>query len=194
MAIDMSKVHTVFESTNLAAVKYAKKMFDCVCDTDIDNGTFGHMEELVSAKIYKFVPGVKAGEEVVVAHMPEWDEDETSKLNQRRNHFYIPAGMPFRVYSLTMSDKFAISIEGFTEATKTIVSDETDFLENDVFLTVGEGGKLAASKTTAVDEDSAPVMEARIEGKRLHGAKLITPLRQYGSDYAMYEARIKVLA
>lgn len=190
MAIDMSKAHTVFESTNLAATKYAKKMFDCVADTDIDNGTFGHMEELVDAKIYKFMPGLKAGEEVVVAHMPEWDEDETSKLNQRRNHFYIPAGMPFRVYSLTMSDKFAISIEGFSADTQSVVSDETDFLANDVFLTVGDDGKLVAS-TTATD---GVVMEARVEGKRLHGAKLITPLRQYGSDYAMYEARIKVLA
>lgn len=190
MAIDMSKAHAVFESTNLAATKYAKKMFDCVCDEDIDNGTFGHMEELVSAKIYKFVPGVKAGEEVVVAHMPEWDEDETSKLNQRRSHFYIPAGMPFRVYSLTMSDKFAISIEGISEATKSVVEDETDFLANDVFLTVGSDGKLVAS----TDATAEAVMEARIEGKRLHGAKLITPLRQYGSDYAMYEARIKVLA
>ena len=37
-------------------------------------------------------------------------------------------------------------------------------------------------------------MEARVERKRMHGAKLITPLRQYGSDYFMYEARIRVTA
>lgn len=190
MAIDMSKTHAVFESVNMAATKYAKRMFDCVADEDIDNGTFGHMEELVDRNIYKFVPGVKAGEEVVIAHMPEWDEDESSKLNQRRCHFYIPAGMPFRVYTCDMSDEFGISIEGISADTQSIVSDETDFMANDVFLTVGDDGKLVASTTSS---DGA-LMEARIERKRLHGAKLITPLRQYGSDYAMYEARIKVLA
>lgn len=190
MAIDTSKSHTLFESTNLVGTKYAKKIFDCVAESDIDNGTFGHMEELVDAKIYKFVPGLKEGEEVLVAHMPEWDEDETSVLNQRRNHFYIAAGTPFRAYSLAKSDKFAISIEGVSDATQDVVKSETDFLANDVFLTVGDDGKLVASATAT---DGA-LMEARIEGKRMHGAKLITPLRQYGSDYAMYEARIKVLA
>lgn len=190
MAIDMSKAHAVFESVNMAATKYAERIFDCVCDEPIDNGTFGHMEELVDRNIYKFVPGVKAGEKVLVAHMPEWDEDETSKLNQRRSHFYIPAGMPFRAYVCKETDEFGISIEGVSADTQSVVADETDFMANDVFLTVGDDGKLVAS----TDSTDGAVMEARIERKRLHGAKLITSLRQYGSDYAMYEARIKVLA
>jgi hypothetical protein len=37
-------------------------------------------------------------------------------------------------------------------------------------------------------------MEARVERKRMMGARIITPLRQYGSTSFMYEARIKVLA
>lgn len=190
MAIDMSKAHTVFESVNLGATHYAERIFDCVCDEDIDNGTFGYMEELVDRNIYKFVKGVKEGEKVLVAHMPEWDEDETSKLNQRRNHFFIPAGMPFRAYVLKVNDEFGISIDGISADTQTVVSEQTDFMTNDVFLTVGDDGKLVASASST---DGA-VMEARIERKRMHGAKLITPLRQYNSDYSMYEARIKVLA
>lgn len=190
MAIDMSKSHAVFESVNLGATHYAERIFDCVCDENVDNGTFGHMEELVDRNIYKFVKGVKAGEPVLVAHMPEWDEDETSVLNQRRNHFFIPAGMPFRAYVVKVNDEFGISIDGISADTQTVVSEQTDFMTNDVFLTVGDDGKLVAS-TSSVD---GAVMEARIERKRLHGAKLITPLRQYNNDYSMYEARIKVLA
>ena len=58
--------HTVFSSTNMASTKYAERIFDCVCDQDIDNGTFGYMEKLVDRNIYKFVKGTKAGEKVLV--------------------------------------------------------------------------------------------------------------------------------
>ena len=188
MAID-NRIHTVFDSVNMASTKYAERIFDCVCDEDVDNGTFGYMGELVDRNIYKFVKGTKAGEKVLVADQPAWDEDETSVLNQRRNRFYIPAGTPFRARVLKVNDEFGITIEGVSAGTQTVVSEETDFMANDVFVTVGDDGKLVASKTST---DGA-IMEARIERKRLMGAKLITPLRQYGSDNFMYEARIKVL-
>lgn len=190
MAIDMSKVHTVFESVNMASTKYAERIFDCVCDEDIDNGTFGYMSELVDRNIYKFVKGTKEGEKVLVADMPAWDEDETSMLNQRRNRYYIPAGMPFRARVVKVNDEFGITIEGVSADTQETVTGQTDFMANDVFLTVGADGKLVASNAAT---DGA-VMEARIERKRIHGRKLVTDMRQYGSDYAMYEARIKVLA
>ena len=83
MAID-NRVHTVFESVNMASTKYAERIFDCVCDEDVDNGTFGYMGELVDRNIYKFVKGTKAGEKVLVVDVPAWDEDESSVLNQRR--------------------------------------------------------------------------------------------------------------
>ena len=175
MAID-NRIHTVFDSVNMASTKYAERIFDCVCDEDVDNGTFGYMGELVDRNIYKFVKGTKAGEKVLV-------------LNQRRNRFYIPAGTPFRARVVKVNDEFGITIEGISAGTQTVVSEETDFMANDVFVTVGNDGKLVASKTST---DGA-IMEARIERKRLMGAKLITPLRQYGSDNFMYEARIKVL-
>lgn len=188
MAID-NKIHAVFDSVNMASTKYAERIFDCVCDEDVDNGTFGYMAELVDRNIYKFVKGAKAGEKVLVVDVPAWDEDESSVLNQRRNRFYIPAGTPFRARVVKVNDEFGITIEGVSADTQSVVSEQTDFMANDVFLTVGNDGKLVASTTST---DNA-IMEARVERKRLMGAKLITPLRQYGSTNYMYEARIKVL-
>ena len=188
MAID-NKIHAVFDSVNMASTKYAERIFDCVCDEDVDNGTFGYMAELVDRNIYKFVKGTKAGEKVLVVDVPAWDEDESSVLNQRRNRFYIPAGTPFRARVVKVNDEFGITIEGVSADTQSVVSEQTDFMANDVFLTVGDDGKLVASATST---DGA-IMEARVERKRLMGAKLITPLRQYGSTNYMYEARIKVL-
>lgn len=189
MAID-NRVHTVFESVNMASTKYAERIFDCVCDEDVDNGTFGYMGELVDRNIYKFVKGTKAGEKVLVVDVPAWDEDESSVLNQRRNRFYIPKGTPFRARVVKVNDEFGITIEGVSAATQAVVTEEKDFMANDVFLTVGDDGKLVAATTST----EGAVMEARVERKRMHGAKLITPLRQYGSDYFMYEARIRVTA
>ena len=190
MAIDMSRTHTVVDSVNMASTKYAERIFDCVADVDLDNGTFGYMAELVDRNIYKFVPGTKAGEKVLMVDVPAWDEDESSVLNQKRNHFYIPAKTRFRARVVKANDEFGITIEGVSADTQTVVSEQTDFMTNDVFLTVGNDGKLVASASST---DGA-IMEARVERKRLMGAKLVTPLRQYGSDNFMYEARIKVLA
>lgn len=190
MAIDMSRVHAVVESVNMASTKYAERIFDCVADVDLDNGTFGYMGELVDRNIYKFIPGTKAGEKVLMVDVPVWDEDESSVLNQRRNRFYIPKGTPFRARVVKVNDEFGITIEGVSAATQAVVTEEKDFMANDVFLTVGDDGKLVASTTST----EGAVMEARVERKRMHGAKLITPLRQYGSDYFMYEARIRVTA
>ena len=189
MAINLSKVYTVFDSVNMASTKYAERIFDCICDEDVENGTFGYMAELVDRNMYKFVKGAKAGEKVLVVDVPAWDEDTNSVLNQKRAHFYIPAGTPFRARVIKVNDEFGITIEGISAATQEVVTGVTDFMANDVFLTVGNDGKLVAS-TSSTD---GAIMEARIERKRLMGAKLITQLRQYGSDNNMYEARIKVL-
>ena len=190
MAINTSKRMTVFDSVNMASTKYAERIFDCVCDEDVENGTFGYMAELVDRNMYKFVKGAKDGEKVLVVDVPAWDEDTNSVLNQKRAHFYIPAKTPFRARVVKVNDEFGITINGVSATTQEVVTGETDFMANDVFLTIGNDGKLVASATST---DGA-IMEARIERKRLMGAKLITPLRQYGSDNYMYEARIKVLA
>ena len=41
MAIDTSKRHAVVDSVNMASTKYAERIFDCVADVYLDNGTFG---------------------------------------------------------------------------------------------------------------------------------------------------------
>ena len=184
--------YTVFESTNLRAVHFAERIFDCVAGEDIENGTFGYFEELADgySHIYKFVKGTKEGAPVVVANNPAWSEDECRRSNQRRDQYIIPAGTPFRVFVLHENDEFGITIEGISAATQGVVADQTDFAANDVFLTIGDDGKLVAS-TSATD---GAVMEARIERKRMIGATLITGAHDYGYANAMYEARIKVLA
>lgn len=182
--------HTVFWSSNLRATHFAERIMDAVCDEDIDNGTFGYLEEQVESHVYKFVKGFKAGSPVVVASNPEWDYDECRITNQRKDNFYIKAGTRFRVFFLHLNDEFAVSIEGITSATQKTVTDVTDFMANDVFLTIdGTTGKLVASATTTKDA----VMEARIERKHKIGNTLITAAHTYGSSNDMYEARIKVL-
>jgi hypothetical protein len=59
MAIDISKNYTVFDSVNMASTKYAERIFDCVCDENVENGTFGYMAELVDRNIYQFVRVLK---------------------------------------------------------------------------------------------------------------------------------------
>lgn len=184
--------YTVFDSVNLRAVHFGERIFDCVADEDIENGTFGYMDGLADGydHVYKFAKGTKKGEAVVVANQPAWTEDTSRTGNQRRDKFVIPAGTPFRVFVLHEGDEFGISIEGITSDTRSVVTGESDFAKKPVYLTVDATGKLAA-KTTAT-EDAA--MEARIERKRMVGAKLVTDVREYGVENAMYEARIKVLA
>lgn len=88
-----------------------------------------------------------------------------------------------------VNDEFAISIDGITPATQSVVTDETDFAANDVLLTIDTTGKLKAA-TAATD---GAVMEARIERKRLVGGTIVTKERTYGRSGAMYEARVRVL-
>lgn len=184
--------YTVFESTNMRAVHFAERIFDCVCNEPVENGTFGYFEELADgySNVYKFVKGTKEGVPVVVANNPAWNEDTCRIPNQRRDQYIIPAGTVFRAFALHEGDEFGITIEGVSSATQSIVAEQTDFAANDVFLTVGTDGKLVASGTST---DGA-AMEARVERKRMIGATLVTGVREYGYANAMYEARIKVLA
>lgn len=184
--------YTVFESTNLRAVRFAERIFDCVSEEPIENGTFGYFEELADGytHVYKFVKGTKKGAPVVVANNPAWDEDTCRITNQRRDKFVIPAGTVFRAYTLHEGDEFGITIEGITHETQSVVTGQTDYAKNAVYLTIDATGKLAAKTTSTEDA----VMEARVERKRTIGAKLLTGIREYGYANAMYEARVKVLA
>lgn len=183
--------YAVFESTNMASTHFAERIFDAVCDENVENGTFGYLDGLAEghSNIYNFKKGTADGAHVVVADNPAWNEDTCRITNQRRDQYVIEAGTPFRVRVVKVNDEFAISIDGITPATQSVVTDETDFTANDVLLTIDDTGKLkAATATTEV-----AVMEARIERKRLVGGTLVTKERTYGRSGAMYEARVRAL-
>lgn len=186
-------VYNVFDTTNMAAVKFAERIYDAVATTDIENGTFGYLDGLAEGEshTYKFVAGTKAGEQVVVANHPAWDEDTCRMTNQRRDKYIIPAGERFRVYVVKIGDEFGTAIEGITSATRNVVADVTDFTANAVYVTIDAAtGKLVASTTSTADA----VMEARIMRSRIMGGTLVTSLRNYGYSKKMFTAKVKTLA
>lgn len=176
--------YTVFESTNMAATRYAERIFDVVADKDIENGTFGHLGEQIEegSHIYKFEPGVVKGEPVIVANEPAWSPDTSRMTNQRRDKFVIEAGRPFRAFVVKKTDEFAITIDG--------VGEGKDDMKVGAFVTVGDDGKLkaAASKT-----DDA-VMEAQVMRERMIGATLLTGVREYGYANKIYTCKVTTLA
>ena len=182
---------TVFWSSNMRATHFAERIMDAVCDEVVENGTFGYLEAQVDSHIYKFVKGFKVGEPIYVASNPEWQYDDSRLTSQAKHKFVIEAKTPFRAFALHKGDEFGISLEGITPATQEMVKTTTDFINNNVYLTVDETtGKLVASATRKEDA----VMEARIMRKYITGNTLVTPVRTYGRDSAIYEAKINVLA
>lgn len=185
--------YTVFESANMAGTHFAERIFDCVSDNDVENGTFGYLGDQVEegSHIYKFMPGFKDGEKVVVADQPAWTEDTCRTSNQRRDKFIIAAGTPFRVRVVKRNDEFGITIEGVTDATR-------EKMKVGAYLTIDKTtGKLVASDKPASQGEPAidnPAMEAVVSRKRMVGATLVTSLREYGYENAMYEARVTILA
>jgi len=173
-------VHTVCETTNLRATHYAARIFDCVADVDIDNGTFGYMDELAEgySHVYNFKAGTKEGKQVVIAHNPEWTEDTSNRLNQRKDKFFIPAGTVFRAFVIDELDEFALSPEGFNA--EPVV---------DKFVTINANGKL-----DVVDSADGAVMVGKIMRKRQIGSTLVTPLRPYGYARMMYDVKVESLA
>lgn len=181
--------YTVFESTNMKSSRFAERIFDCVADEDIENGTFGYLgaQAEEGSHIYKFEKGFKAGESVVVADQPAWSEDTCRITNQRRDNFVIKAGTTFRVRVVAKNDEFAITIEGVTSASQAK-------MKIGAFLTIDEStGKLVAADATTVADDSVPAMEAVVERKRIVGGTLATPAHNYGYANEMFTARVKVL-
>ena len=174
-------VHAVCETTNLGAVRYAERIFDAVASVDIDNGTIGYLDELVegTTHMYTFVPGVKEGKKICLAHNPEWNEDECRMTNQRKDKFFIPAGTPFRAYVLKVTDEFALSPEGFS-------AESRETLKEGKFATVNEEGKLVVAD--AASEDA--LMVGQIMRKRQVGATLVTNLREYGYARMMYTVKV----
>ena len=167
----------VFESTN----PYGSRLYDAVCDTDVENGTVGYIEELAEgeAKIFKFVKGVVAGKQLVVVDQPAWDADTCKTSNQRKDKFIVEAGTPFRVRELIKYEKFAISAECVEEKTR-------KNLDVNTYLTVNTDGKFVVSSSS----DENAVFEAKVLTKRNTGGVIATAANNYGYVRTMYVVRV----
>lgn len=173
--------YTRFESQNMLSTHYAKRIFDAVCDTPVENGTFGYLDGVIESGsvIYKFVPGVKEGCEIVVADQPAWTEDTSRMTNQRKDKFRIEADTPFRCRVVAKNDEMGFSTEGFVG--------EPDV---DKYVTIGANGKLEVADAPV---EGAP-MVGKIMRKRRDGSTLVTGVRTYGYACMMYKVKVETLA
>lgn len=170
----------VFESTNMKSTKYAERIYDAVYTKDVENGTFGYLDGLATGEsvVYNFVPGYKAGAQIVVVDNPAWDEDTQYIVNQRKDKYVVKAGVKFRVRVIALKDEFAIN-------TACVTTDSHGRLDVGAFLTIDtETGKLIASDTSTSD---AP-FEAEILRKRMSGNTISTAKQRYGYSTVMYTA------
>ena len=174
-------VHAVCETTNLRAVHYAERIWDAVCDMDIDNGTIGYIDGLADGytHIYNFKAGTQEGMTPVLVHMPEWNADTSNRLNQRKDKFFNEANVPFRAFTLKEGDEFALSEHGF--AGTPVVGK---------FVSVDANGKLAVADAPV----EGAVMVGEIMRERRIGSTLVTDLRTYGYGRMMYTVRVVSLA
>ena len=177
----MAKVHSVCETTNLRAVHYAERIWDAVSTEDIDNGTLGYLDGVKTegGVIYNFVKGTKEGAAVVLAHNPEWTEDTSCRLNQRKDKFFIESGVPFRAFTLKEGDEFALSTEGFVGTP-----------DVDKYVSINAEGRLAVADAPV----EGAVMVGKIMRKRQIGSTLVTGIRDYGYSRMMYVVKVESLA
>ena len=173
--------HVCCETTNLRAVHYAERIWDGISNVDIDNGTIGYLDGQFEdgGVIYNFVAGTKEGAAPVLVHMPEWDEDTSRKTNQRKDKFTNVANRPFRCFTLTVGDEFALSEDGFTSTP-----------EVGKYVSIDATGKLAVADAPV---DGA-VMVGKIMRKRQIGSTLVTKVREYGYARMMYTVKVESLA
>ena len=169
------------ETTNLRAVHYAERIWDGISDVNIDNGTLGYLDGQFEdgGVIYNFKAGTMDGKAPVLVHMPEWTEDTSRMINQRKDKFTNVAGRPFRCFTLAEGDEFALSEDGFTTAP-----------EVGKYVTIDATGKLAVADAPA---DGA-VMVGKIMRKRRIGSTLVTGVRTYGYARMMYTVKVESLA
>ena len=174
-------VYSVFESTNMLSTHYAKRIFDAVCDTPVQNGTFGYLDgvETDGGVIYNFVAGTKEGAEVVVADQPAWTEDTSRMVNQRKDKFVIEENVPFRARVIAKGDEFALSLEGFAGTP-----------EVGKYVSIDTNGKLKVAETAP----TGAAMVGKIMRKRQIGSTLVTKVREYGYKRMMYMVKVETLA
>ncbi len=174
-------VYSVCETTNLRAVHYAERIWDAVADFDVENGTIGYLDgqHEENGVIYNFVKGTKEGMSPVLVHMPEWTEDTSNRLNQRKDKFVNKSGVPFRAFTLKVGDEFALSPEGFIG--EPVVGK---------YVSVDANGKLAVADAPV----EGAVLVGKIMSKRQIGSTMVTKVREYGYARMMYTVKVESLA
>lgn len=176
----------VFESTNMKSTKGAERTYDVVASTDIENGTFGYLNGLVTGEtaVYNFAVGTSTGKVIVVVDQPAWNYDDSHRVNQRKDKFIIPAGTKFRVRVIAKTDEFGINDACVTAVSKSL-------LAKDAYLTIDSTGKLVAKATTT---ESAP-FEAKVLRTRKSGNTIVTTgAGTYGYTDTIYECGVITLA
>ena len=190
--------YAVFESTNMKSTHFAERIFDAKnIDADIENGTFGYLSVPAGTDydydIKKFNAGTSAGEAVVVADNPEWNEDmlnagRTAKL--RRDEYVNKKGVPFRARVIGKNDKFAVTIDAFTSATQTVVTGASKV--EGIYVTIDSTtGKLVAAASAP---SGTPVMVGVIQKARICGTAIATTAHNYGHATTLYEILVTKLA
>ena len=178
--------YTVFESTNMKSTRYAEPTRDAICDTDVENGTFGYLTDLEDGDtvVQKFVKGFKECETIVVVDQPVWDADTTYKENQRRDKFICEANTPFRVRVVGRNDKFAISKEGVT-------GESASLLKPNAYVTIdATTGKLVAKDSVT----EGAKFEGKVRRKEIRSVTLNTAVRNYGYPLDMYVIEVVKLS
>lgn len=178
--------YNVFESTLMASTVGAERIYDAVCTTDVENGTFGYLNGLATGEdvTYNFVKGTATGKQIVVADNPAWDVDTCRITNQRRDKYIIPAGTRFRARVIKKGDVFATAIEGVTSATQSAMA-------KNAYVTIdATTGKLVAKASAT----SGAAMEGTVERERMVGGVINTTAHNYGYTTKMFEVRVTTLA
>ena len=175
----------VIESVNMSSTKGSKRIFDCISNVDVENGTFGYLGTLTTdTNVYNFAKGLSTGKEIVVVDQPAWTADTTYKSNQRKDQFIIPAGTKFRVRVIAIDDEFAVNTACATTATVAA-------LLVGAYVTIdATTGELVASATAA----TTPAFEGTVMRKRVQGATLVTTANTYGYSRDLYEIKVTTLA
>ena len=134
--------YNVFESTLIRG-----KNLSFIYNDEIENGTLVGKGALIpgSRDIYAALlptSATLATEKMYVVGNPAWDYDTSSVLNQNEERFINPANKAFRVYELTVNDKFAVADYGILP-----VDGSTPVAVGQFVGLVDGGTKLQASAT-----------------------------------------------
>ena len=181
----MDKNYTVVETSKIAAVRGGGHNYSLISEDDVMTGALGYVgdlsDEVDGLETHEFLAPslntINKGRVVLVAN-PEWDYDESSRVNQALYNYINEAGKVFRAYDLMAHDVFGLSVGGFNLNGKT-APEKGDY----VILEPG--------KTTLKIADATEVAGQGFYGKIIGSAKRglgwkTNGGKVYGRPYIIY--------